>query len=367
MPMEQIWDQVYLTTLVRRNIEAEAQSLVGKGIIGGGPDGSGPASFGGDQIAPLVGVDARTIRIRVTDILPYGLGQFKAPDATPPLWKTKPTLREQYIELVMLEEMERFGGEEWLKLNSNDPAISRGALIDLVTRMSIMQKRNDQLTEWMRWSAFKGTLTITYPDEVGNPSVLTVDYGFQNTHLPTAGTAWTDLVNSDPVADLTAWSLVGADDIGAYYSRIHLNSSTWFLVERNQKLRSYLSALGRTVMLPTTDDMRRLMRAGTGNFQIVDSGYLPVGSTNRRLTKFIPDNRVLMSTEYVINGVRIADVADGQVLVGGDTGQAPDIRQGYQTELIANPFTKNVFRRAASARMVRIYQPDALLYATVGA
>lgn len=359
--MEQIWDQVTLTQLVRRNIEEESQRLVGEGIVGGGPGGT--ADFGGASIAPLTTVQGRTTRISVTDILPFGLGQFKAPDATPPLWKTKPTLRESYIELVLLEEMERFTGEEWIRLNSNDPAISRGAMIDLVTRLKIMTQRNEQLTEYMRWQAFRGSLSCVYPDG----GTITVDYGFSGTHLPTASTAWTDLVNADPVADVTAWSLVGADDVGAYYSIIHLNSNTWFLVERNQKIRSYLSGLGRTVMLPTTEDMRRLMRAGTGNFQIVDSGYLAEGATNRRLTKFIPDNRVLMTTSYVVNGVRIADVADGQVLVGGDTGSAPDIRQGYQTELIANPFSKNVFRRAASARMVRMYQPDAFLYATVGA
>jgi hypothetical protein len=108
------------------------------------------------------------------------------------------------------------------------------------------------------------------------------------------------------------------------------------------------------------------MRQGTGNFQLVDSGYLDVGATNRRLTKFLPNNRILVTTEYTLDGQNIADVADGQVLVGGDTGSAPDIRQGMQSEIISNPYTKQIFRRQASARIPRLYFPNAFLYATVG-
>jgi hypothetical protein len=353
MPLEEIFQQPVLTEVVRRNIEDESQQDTG---------GEHKAFFG-QNIAPLVPVQSRVTRIRITDVQPYGLGQFKAPDASPPLFKAKPVLNERYIELVQLEEMERFTGEEWMLLNANDDSIARGARLSLVQRMNIMQLRNERLTEWMRWSAFKGTLLVTYPDG----GQITVDYGFDASQLPTASIAWTDTANSNPVEDLYAWSQVGADLVGRYYSIVHLNSQTWRLVTRNQNIRSYLSALGRSILLPTTQDLQALMRQGTGNFQILDEGYLPIGATNRRLTKFLPDNRLLITTEYTLNGQRIADVADGQVLVGGDTGTAPDTRQGMQSEIIANPFTKNVFRRQASARIPRIYFPEAFMYATVGA
>ncbi len=353
MPLEEIFQQQVLTEVVRRNIELEAQTDTG---------GENRAYFG-QRIAPLKPVQSRVTRIRITDVSPYGLGQFKAPDASPPLFKAAPTLKEQYIELVLLEEMERFTGEEWILLNSNDDSISRGARLSLVDRMKIMQARNDQLTELMRWSAFKGSVSVTYPDG----GTITVDYGFDSSQLPTAGVAWTDVVNSDPVEDLYTWSQVGADFVGRYYSNVHLNSYTWRLVSRNQKIRSYLSALGRSIMLPTTADLQQLMRAGTGNFEIIDAGYLAVNATNRRLTKFLPDNRILVTTDYTLGGQNIADVADGQVLVGGDTGSAPDIRQGMQSEIIANPYTKNIFRRQASARIPRLFFPNAFLYATVGA
>lgn len=352
MALADLWDQEVLTEVVRRNIEDEANRNL--------PDQD--RSFFGARIAPLNPVQTRVIRMRVSDVLPYSLGQFKAPDATPPLFKTKPVLREEVIELALLEEMERFTGEEWIKLNSSDDLISRGARIDLVTRLRIMQLRNDRLTEWMRWQAFKGSLVITYPDG----GAISINYGIPGNHFVTAGTAWTDTTNADPVEDLYAWSALGADDAGAYFSIVHLNSTTWRLIVRNQKIRNYLSALGRSIMLPTTADLQQLMREGTSNFEIIDAGYLPDNATQRKLTKFLPDNRVLLTTTYVLNGERIADTPDGQVLVGGDTGSAPDIRQGMQSEIITNPFSKNVFRRQASARIVRLRIPEAFAYATVG-
>lgn len=353
MALLDVFDQQAITSVVRRNIEEEANAN----------DGGEDRAFIGADLLPLTSVQSRTARISIADVLPYGMGQFKAPDATPPLFKTKPTLKEKVFELVLLEEMERFGGEEWIRLNSNDPMIARGAMLSLVQRLRIMVHRNDLLTEFMRWEALKGQLTVVYPD--GDP--LTIDYGLDVTHKPTATTAWTDLVNADPLSDLFAWSAIGAKDCGRYYTDVYLNTVTWRLVVYNEKIRSYLSALGRSIMLPTRADLQALMREGTANFHINDSGYLADGATDHSLTKFLPDNRLLLTPGGTLFGNRIGDVADGQVLVGGDTGSAPAITQGFQTEVIANPFSKNVFRRAASARIPRIYFPEALLYATVGA
>jgi hypothetical protein len=353
MALLDLFDQNALTQVVRRNIEDEANAN----------DGGEDRAFIGADLAPLVSVQSRVSRIGIADVKPYNMGQFKAPDATPALMKAEPTYKEKVYELVLLEEMERFTGEEWIRLNSNDPMLARGAMLSLVERLRIMLHRNDLLTEWMRWQAFKGTLTVTYPEG----SVLTIDYGLDPTHLPETTTPWTDRVNADPLADLYAWSAIGAQDCGKYYTTTYLNTVTWRNITYNEVIRSYLSALGRSIMLPTRADLQALLREGTANFVINDSGYLPEGATNHLLTKFIPDNRVLLTPGNTLFGNRIADVADGQVLVGGDTGSAPAITQGYQTEIIANPFSKNVFRRAASARIPRIYYPEALLYADVSA
>jgi hypothetical protein len=74
-----------------------------------------------------------------------------------------------------------------------------------------------------------------------------------------------------------------------------------------------------------------------------------------------------LTTTYTLNGQRIADVADGQVAVGGGPNEPPTMRQGMQSEVMGHWLSKQVVRRQASARMVRIYFPEAFVYATVGA
>src|SRR3989304_4930379 len=101
MALLDLFDQIAVTTVVRRNIEIEANR----------DDGGEDRGFIGAGIAPLVPVQSRVTRIAVADVLPFGLGQFKAPDATPPLFKAKPKLEGKGIELGLLEEREGITGE----------------------------------------------------------------------------------------------------------------------------------------------------------------------------------------------------------------------------------------------------------------
>ena len=80
MAMLDLFDQQALTEVIRRNIEEESNAN----------DGGEDRAFIGADFAPLVSVASRTARISVADVEPYGMGQFKSPDATPPLFKPKP-------------------------------------------------------------------------------------------------------------------------------------------------------------------------------------------------------------------------------------------------------------------------------------
>ena len=356
MPALDLWESSeVLTELVKRDKEARS----------GQNTGDERRQRIGEVIAPLVPVDDVVARLRILDLPPAGLGQFKAPDATPALFKPKPSLTERVIELLLLEEMERFPVTEWQLLQSSDEDLQRKAKLSLIERLRIFQTRNENLTEKMRWDAFKGgQVTITYP----SGDTIAIDYGFPAGHTPTAGTPWTTTASADPIADLYAWSQVGANHAGQYYTKVHMNSNTWQLLIQNAKIASYLSSLGREVLLPRESDIKQLLRGGDQvQFVINDSGYVPEGTADYSRTKFLPDNRVLLTTEYEVDGTKIADVADGLVAVNEPGQEEPVFRRGFQTEIITNKFSKNVFRRAASARVVRIHLPENFLYATVGA
>lgn len=350
-----VWEnQQALTELVKRDMARRAEQN----------DGGEQRRRVGEVIAPLVPVNDTVTSVRTLDLPPAGIGQFRAPDASPALYKPKPRITERMIELLFLDEKERFVASEWQKLQSPDEELAKRAKINLVERLQIFMNRNDNLTEKMRWDAFKGgVVTITYP----TGAQIVIDYGFPAGHTPTAATAWTDTVNSDPIADLRAWAGVGATDAGAFYNKIHLTSDTWLLLQNNSKIKNYLSALGRDLLIPNISDVQRLLREGTGNFVFADGGWQPDSATNYTLTKFLPNNRLLLTTDYVFEGQRIADVADGLVPVLEEGAETPTFQRGIQTEVYTERETKTVFRRVSSSRVVRIHLPQNFLYATVGA
>lgn len=353
MAINSVWEnQAELTQLVKRDMELRANANDG---------GENRVRFG-QNIAPLVSVNSTVTSVRTLDIPPAGIGSFRAPDATPALFKPKPRVTERDIELLYLDEQERFPASEWQLLNSSDEEVQRRSKISLVDRLTIFINRNNNLTEKMRWDAFKGgQVTITYP----NGSELPIDYDFPVGHTPTVGIPWTDTVNSDPIGDLRAWGAVGSRDAGAFYSRIHLTSDTWLLLQANQRIRGQLSALGRTLLIPTLEDIQNLLRQGTGNFNFIDGGYQPDTATDYELTKFLPDNRILMTTEYIFDGLNIADVADGLVPVLADGSAVPTFQNGIQTEVYTDRPAKTVYRRVSSSRVVRIGLPQNFLYGTV--
>jgi hypothetical protein len=305
----------------------------------------------------------------VSDVVAFGLGQFKAPDATPALYKPTTTWNQTVIELALLEEMERISGEDWLKLHSSDPVISRVAGMSLVDRARVLQKRNERLTEWMRWQAFQGRLTITYP----TGSQLFIDYGLPAGHKPTASVLWSSVSTADPVADIKTWSEQLAASSGHYGSRAHMTSKTYDYLVRNVNIKNsinFYSPVSPNLQRPRRSDILELFTSFAASVDIViyDNGYRAEGVTGQAwpgsLTKYLPDGKVLMTTEYNVDGDPIADTLDGQVLVSSGYNSV-DIRQGAQSEVILDQMSKNHFWRQASARIPRLRHPECFLWATV--
>lgn len=315
----------------------------------------------GEQLAPLVPVQSREVKLQVRDVYAFGKGQFRAPGATPALVDFQSELREEVIELALLDEMHRIKDEDYLALNSPDDNYRRKAGVSIVDRGNMLAIRNRRLTEALRWDAFSGTAVITYP----NGSQIEVDYGIPAQNKPEASIGWDDHVNSDPIADLKAWQKLPSTTIGQYATKIHISTEAWENILENDKLAAYLTGNDRPLLIPREEDVLALLRNGT-QFVITDAGYRDEGVGTSRdvnaLTRYLPENYALITTEYSIEGERIADMPDGQVLV--NTGyNSVGIRQGAQAEVILEPVSHTHFLRYASARIPRIHVPEAFVYA----
>lgn len=347
-----LFDQAVLTDVIRKPLTVRNETT----------------GFLGERIAPVAPIQSRVAKMEVSDVVAFGLGQFKAPDATPALYKPRTEWREQVIELALLEEMERISGEDWLKLNSSDDTIRRVAGLDLVERGRVLQLRNERLSEWMRWQAFQGRLTITYP----TGSQLFIDYGLPAGHKPTAAVLWSDVANADPVADIQAWSEQIAASSGVYGSVIHMSSKTWDYLIRNTKIKNMVNFQvngANSILRPTRDNILELFTSfATGmTIEIYDNGYRAEGVTGSNpasLTRYLPEGYILMTTPYTVDGSRIADTLDGQVLVSSDYNKVA-IRQGPQSEVILDHMSKNHFLRQASARIPRLRHPECFLWARI--
>lgn len=350
MPIFDIYDQAVLTELVNLPVDTALES----------------APFLGQQIAPSVDQESRMARMDVGRQYSFGIGQFKAPNAMPALVEMPVTeRREALIEMAQLEEMHRINSEQWMRLNSTDEFIANAEGLDVVSRGQILRRRLERLTEWMRWQAFvNGSLTITYPR---TNSQLFIDYGFLPGHMPVVSTLWSDTTNSDPVADMEGWQLGMANDSGFLGTNIHITSKAAKLVLNNTKLKSYFNVPVGTPFRATLDQVAQLLAAGT-QFIVHDAGFRPMASGASRSeaahTRYLPTNKVLITTDYQIEGENIADTLNGQVEIGTDYNET-EIQQGPSSEVILDNMTKNRYLREAAARIVRIIHPECFLSATI--
>lgn len=345
-----IWDQAVLTRLIDEPVETALEQ----------------APRLGDQIAPLANTESMFARMDVGRTYSFGIGQFKAPNAMPALVEMPVTeRREALIEMVNLEEMHRINSEQWQRLNSRDDNVRRAEGLDVVTRGTILRRRLERLTEKMRWDVFTtGSLTITYPR---TNSQLFIDYGFLPGHLPTVVTPWTDTANSDPIADIEAWQQKVADDSGYLGTRIHLTSSTAQLIIRSVSLRGYFSVPEGQPFRPTLEQAATLLAEGT-TFVIHDAGWRPMMSGAARdeaaHTRYLPNHKVLVTTEYNIEGEGIADTLNGQVEISSDYNDT-NILVGPQAEVILDHMTKNRYLREAGKRIPRLIHPECFVCAQV--
>lgn len=353
-----ITDQAQLTDVIRRPAEGRAA---------GAAEDTSPQL--GAQIAPLKSHPGRHAKIDVAEILPFGKGQFRAPDASPLPFKPATSWTEKIISLALLDEYEPIAEEDWIALNSPDENVRRAVGTSLVDKGRILKLRNERATEWLRWQAFSGAVTIPYDAGASN---LYIDYGLPAGHKPTAAVLWSSTSTADPVSDVQAWSDVIAADTGFYGSKLHMNLKTYNYLINNTNIRNainFYSSGANSILRPRRQDINELFQSVYTGFEIVvyDNGYRDTGVTTvgtTSLTKYLPDGKVLMTTDYSLDGVEIADTLDGVVQVPVSYNTTA-IKQGEQAWVHLHDFSGTHLLRYASARIPRIKIPQAFVWATV--
>jgi hypothetical protein len=337
----------------------------------------------GAEIAPLKPVMDRKVRRDIAEVAPFGIGQFRAPDATPNIYNPEINYIEEVQSLLLLDEMSEIKEDLWIRMTSDVPSIRARAGIDLATMGKILQIRHERLTEVMRWKVFKGEpLVVNFSG--GQSQEIKPSY--LESHKVSATVPWTDRLNSTTIDDLRGWQKIIGNDAGVYGSRIHMNSQTWEKIERSNQARGYLTQTDRNLFKPTPQDVCDLLWGSTPSdaqggvaaeapmIIVTDSGYRAetgeaAGSGltgyNRgqsAITNFLKNGEILMTTSYVFEGENIADTCDGPVLIS-DTWNSLKKSIGAQSELIINHNNKNVYMRQGCSRFVRMRRPQSFLLA----
>ena len=332
----------------------------------------------GAEIAPLKPVMDRKIKRDIAEVAPFGIGQFRAPDATPAIFNPTINYVEEVNDLLLLDEMTEIKEDLWIRMTSDVPAIRARAGIDLATIGKILQIRHERLTEVMRWKVFKGEpLTINF----SGGQALEIKSSYLSTHKPSAAVPWTDRINSTPIDDIRSWQKLIGNDAGVYGSRLHMNSQTYEKLQRSNQARGYLTETDRNTFLPTPEDICSLLWGSTPSdaqggvaaeapmIIVSDAGYRAetgeaagAGLTgyNRgqtSITNYIGNGEILLTTSYVFEGENIADTADGPVVLS-DTWNSLRKDIGAQSELIINHDSKTTFMRQGCSRFVRMRRPQ---------
>lgn len=144
-------------------------------------------------------------------------------------------------------ELERLrsGGQSTLAIEQAIYDDAENNARSIQARVELM--RGDVLTD--------GKVTLA---ELGG---LEADFGVPGTHIVSAGTAWTDTVNADPLADMRAWNAVYRASNGFNFGGMVLPEDVLYLLATNQKIRDLWSNVGGRPSVVSLEQLNQTMAA----------------------------------------------------------------------------------------------------------
>lgn len=334
-----------------------------------------PESFLGRLVAPLVPTSNRKFKMAIREAdVPFGIGQFKAPNADTPIADIKQNINDTtmtFITALDLEEMVVL--KETDLLESADALVRENKIDDVISMGRLLQLRNERLTEWMRWEAFKNALTIQYAE---GPT-LTVDsystFGTAgvDTHIIGVGGSsssryrvadWNVTGDSKVVTDLTKWNDLIETDAGFPATHIWISRKTFRAFQQSGEFAEFMTFIDRPFRLVTSDDISRLV--DIPNWHIYEGTYKDNSGVSQR---YLPEDFILLHTDPVLDGIRIAETYDAPVVRFVDGRLVVNRNPGLDAEILVDGLKKQEYLRVSTARMVHLSYPESFMYIYVGA
>lgn len=364
MPFD-IWDSATNTEVISRALTTalEDENLIGPTLL------------------PLIDVRDRRISRGGIEVEAFGMAQMKARNATPPIFVPTVAVTREYIELADIDEMSPIEEDEWEKLTGDNEFERNRVGVDILNRARILQLRNERRTEWMRWQAMQDQLVITMADEPGQ--TMKLRYGLPPANQVTVAPLWTSRATSTPITNIRAAQKALFTATGKWGSRIYMGADTWENFQYSNEIKVLLKPnTDGTFFIPTVSQVESLLYGGAGSSDrprpgmpqpqviVTNAGYRDVGQgTNRgnsAMTYYLPEGKVLITTEPTIDGEKIAEMPDGRVAVKRTPTGEPDWHQGAQSETLVSampPYTH--YYRQVCARIPRINFPGAFYWLNV--
>lgn len=308
------------------------------------------------------------IRMERAEIKAFGYAKPKAFGATPPIFVPKLRYSELEVELLPIHEMSPIDERTMRKLLSKDADIKKRAGADQVLRAQALATRNELGWDVLTMNAIlTGQLTALFEDE--NGAGLVIDYQYDPTHFVSVAAPWNALTTSKPIDAMRAVQLQLSNDTGDYGIHFWMSSNTARGIFESTQAKELLTGSERAQYIPERADIvKRMYEPERVQFHITDSGYR--GETYDRglnaHTKFIPDGKVIVTTEDPFEGEPLIEVFDGLTGVPVSEFQPPDFRAGQQNWILLDTKSLTTYYHNASTRIPRINKPECIVIMDTG-
>ena len=173
---------------------------------------------------------------------------------------------------------------------------------------------------------------------------------------------WGDPANSKVLDDLTAWNDLIEADSGFLVTHIWMSRKTFRKFQKSSQFAEFLTFVDRQFRLVSESDIKQLV--DIPNWHIYEGSYK---DNTGNLVKYLPEDFVLLHSDPVIDGVRIAETYDCPVVRFVDGRLVVARNPGMSAELMVDGIKKQEFMRVSTARMTHLVFPENFIWTYIGA